>query len=352
MKRNYIVAAAVVAALANGAAFAQMGANGPTIAQVNAAAVPGTTINIAGSSAIKTALTATILANFCGGAANATIFQSTGSNTNFLGVSCVPNAATFPAGGTVNNPGSVYNIWIRYEGGSVSGYLPIVNTGFPIEEINGANVGGVSLSINGSSASNGTDDSFASTPTNLLNRVIPDIGIGDVEPAALVNNNYPTQYTTSVWGPNAATALFGTGSSPLVDEVYALFVNESSGFTETPLNLSTQTIQAILNHKITNWSNVYDVAGHQVATGSLTINIVNREQGSGSRAATDILLVGDGCGANGGTATIFNKSGATQFFSTSNVLAAANTASAGAITYATVDNDGSFANLTDRKSVV
>jgi ABC-type phosphate transport system substrate-binding protein len=143
--------------------------------------------------------------------------------------------------------------------------------------------------------------------------------------------------------------LFGLASKGLVDEVYALFVNESSGFTENPLNLSQQMVAAILTHQVTNWSQVVDVNGASVGSGAITI--VNREQGSGSRAATDILMVGDACGSagKGSGQTIFNKGGATgaaQYFSTGDVLTAANSI-AGSITYATIDNVGnaSYGNM-------
>jgi hypothetical protein len=320
------VAAAVAAVLSGGAAMAQ-----PTLSQITA--VPqANTINIMGSSAIKAALLSTIQNNFCGG--TYTNITSNGSNTNFLGVSCTP------ASGKATNAG-VYNVFIRYEGGSVSGYLPIVN-GVGVNEIQGSSLTSLTPTINGASTGNGTDDSFSVSAGGALVKVIPDMGIGDVEPKALINNNYPTAYSVSAWGPVNNAGLFGLSSSPLVNEVYALFVNESSGFTETPLNLTPQTVASILTHKVTNWSQVVDTAGNSVGSGNITI--VNREQGSGSRAATDILIAGDGCGSAGSTSTVFNKTNATQYFSTGDVLSAANSI-AGAITYATIDNNGSKANL-------
>lgn len=325
MIRTTTVAAAVAAVLAGGSAMAQ-----PTIAQINA--VPSAnTVNIMGSSAIKNALLADVQNNFCGGSGFTNI-TSNGTNTNFLGVSCTP------AAGQATN-GGIYNVWIRYEGGSVSGYLPIVN-GVGVNEISGPGLTANPITINGESTTNGTDDSFTVSAGGSLVKTIPDLGIGDVEPKALTGNNYPSAYVTSAWGPTNNAGLFGLASKGLVDEVYALFVNESSGFTENPLNLSLETVANILTHNasLTNWSQVLDVNGNSVGSGAITI--VNRETGSGSRAATDILMVGDGCGSAGKAATIFNKGGATaanQYFSTGDVLAAANSI-AGAITYATIDN--------------
>jgi ABC-type phosphate transport system substrate-binding protein len=315
------VAAAVAAVLSGGAAMAQ-----PSLSQIQAVQTGsgGTTINIMGSSAIKAALLSSIQNNFCGG--TFTNITSSGSNTNFLGVSCVP------ASGKSSHDGSVYNVFIRYEGGSVSGYLPIVN-GVGVNEISGPALTSLTPAINGASTGNGTDDSF----TGPLVKVLPDLGIGDVEPKALINNNYPTAYVQSAWGPANGPGMFALTSSPLVDEVYALFVNQSSGFTNgsAPLNLSTQTVANILNHKVTNWSQVVDITGTPVSSGE-NITIVNREAGSGSRAATDILIAGDACSSAGSTSTIFHGY-ATQYFSTGDVLTAAS-GIPGSITYATIDN--------------
>jgi hypothetical protein len=340
MNRTTTVAAAVAAVLAGGSAMAQ-----PSIAQINA--VPSAnTINIMGSSAIKAALLSSIENNFCGGS-GFTPITSNGTNGNFLGVSCTP------ASGQATN-GGIYNVWIRYEGGSVSGYLPIVN-GAPVNEISGPALTANPITINGVSTGNGADDSFSVSAGGALVKVIPDLAIGDVEPKALTGNNYPTAYSTAVWGPVNNGGMFSLASKGLVNEVYALFVNESSGFTENPLNLSLQTIENILTHNasLTNWSQVLDVNGNSVGSGPITI--VNREAGSGSRAATDILLVGDGCGSAGKSATLFNKGGATatnQYFSTGDVLAAANSV-AGAITYATIDNStGTQANKTPNMVMV
>jgi hypothetical protein len=344
MNRNVTIAAAVAAALYGGAAFAQQG---PTTAQITSSSA--VTLNIMGSSAIKGALLAALQNTFCGGVY--TNITSSGNDSNFLGVSCVPAVST------VAHPGSVYNIMVRYEGGSVTAYLPVVNNTFPLQEINPASltgsvnynnngtgpIGSLTLAINGDSTTNGADDSFQFSSGGSSTNVYPDLGIGDVEASALIGNNYPSAYLTSVYGPNNQSGLYNLKTSPLVDEVYALFVNENSSlFTETPLNLSLQTLEAILQRNVTNWSNVVDVAGNAVVSGSLAINLVNRETGSGSRAATDILIVGDGCGAAASTASIQNKGGNNSttnpaYFSTGDVLNAANSVP-GAISYGTIDN--------------
>jgi len=63
---------------------------------------------------------------------------------------------------------------------------------------------------------------------------------------------------------------------------------------------------------------------------------VNREQGSGSRTATDLYFTGDHCTIPLQT-RFRNPRRYGDYFSTGNVLAAANTIP-GAITYASIDN--------------
>ena len=319
MNRNYLVAAAVTAVLASGAASAQV-----SLATIQATP-RSNTVYIAGSSAIKAALLATIQNNFCGG--TFTNITSSGNNKNFLGVACTPNPAL------VSNPGGNYNVWLRYEGGSVAGYLPIVNN-VGINFISAAALTNLTPSINGEATTNGTNDSF----TGPLADAIPDLAIGDVEPQALIGNNYPAAYSTAVWGPNNQTGMFNLKSSGgIIDEVYALYVNQvGTVITEQPLNLTSETIAQILTGTIKNWSQVFDTAGNPVATGALAITVVNREQGSGSRAATDILLAGDKCGSAGKAVTLVDK-GPIDYFSGGDVLAAANLVPGG-ITYATIDN--------------
>jgi ABC-type phosphate transport system substrate-binding protein len=116
--------------------------------------------------------------------------------------------------------------------------------------------------------------------------------------------------------------------------VYGIFVNGAN--LESGMNLSTETLTAILTKKITNWTKVTDTAGRQVATVSTPIVVVNREQGSGSRTATDLLIVGDTCQTLQSTG-IKEPTTITDYFSTGDVLNAASSTN-GSITYATIDN--------------
>jgi hypothetical protein len=325
MNRTVTLAAAIAAALGAGTAYAAL----PSLTDIEAST---NNVFIAGSSAAKNAILGALVTNVCGGAANAFQFNSSG-NKNFFAVSCVPVAAANAANG------GVYNMFYRDEGGSVVGMLPIVNT----KKINqlslvAGTIGGCAASpcnipVTGTSSTNGIDDSFG--PAGTVATAPVDIGVADVEPAALTGNNYPTPYSTTVWGPVNNAGLVGLTGTQLFGEVYALFVNENStAFTENPLNLSLQTAQQILTHKIKNWSLVTDVAGNKVTSAPLAIQIVNREKGSGSRTATDLLIAGDSCTTAGGV--LFDTAGATDFFSTGDVLGAA-AAIPGSITYATID---------------
>jgi hypothetical protein len=346
MNFNVKLAAAIAAALGSGAAMAQSGV--PTLAAIEAAYTAGTTnVYIAGSSAAKNGVLTDIETNVCGGAGNYYLFQSggAGGNKNFFAISCTPVAAVNAA-----NAG-VYNIFYRDEGGSVSGMLPIVN-GINVNELaltaatitaNAcAAASPCTINVTGESTTNGADDSFG--PAGTLAKSVVDLGISDVEPAALIGQNYPVGYSTTVWGPVNQTGLVNLSGQQLFGEVYALFVNENSAlFNQNPLNISLQTAADIMQHKLTNWSLVPTIVtggGGLAASASLPITIVNREKGSGSRTATDLLIAGDVCRTGG--APLFDKANAVDYFSTSDLLAAANTV-AGAITYATIDQ--SAANL-------
>ena len=327
MNRIVTLAAAIAAVLGTGAAYATP----PSLADIESTT---NNIFIAGSSAAKNAVLGALETNVCGGAGNAFIFNSSG-NTNFFAVSCVPVAAASPA------HTGVYNFFYRDEGGSVVGMLPIVNTkainqlALTAGTIGGCGSSPCSITVTGTSSANGTTDTFG--PTGTVAKQFVDIGIADVEPAALIGANYPTPYSTTVWGPVNPSGLVNLPATQLFGEVYALMVNEGSTiFTENPLNLSLQTAQQILTHKIRDWSLVTDVNGNAVTSGPLAITIVNREKGSGSRTAADLLIAGDVCTTGGGS--LFDPGGAnpTDFFSTGDVLAAVGGVQGG-ITYATID---------------
>ena len=322
MNRNISIAAAIAAVLGTGTAFAQA-TNPPNLTQAAGAPVK---LYISGSSAAQAAVTAAAEVSLCGGILNS--LAITGSpNANFLAFSCAPASGTAGADGN-----TYYTVYYRTEGGSVTGALPIVNN-VQLNELDltnanitcststaSANLGQsvCTATVSGTSAANGIDDSFS----GAITKVFTNLGIMDVEPSALVGNNYPTAYLASAWGPNAESTLGSTVGTQLFDQVFGIYVNEKSGtastiFTENPLNLSTETVANILNHKIRNWNLVTDVSGQLVANASLPITIVNREQGSGSRTTIDLLVMGDTCDA--GSSAISDPSGV-DYFATGDVL--------------------------------
>jgi hypothetical protein len=331
MNSNRKIAAAIAAVLGiGGAGIASAAA--PTLAQ--AQAVTTNVLYTSGSSAAKNAILGAIENDMCGGAANSLIFSSTG-DTNFFAVSCAPAASTGIVGA---NGTTVFNVYYRDEGGSVTGALPLVS-GSPIAQLNlaGATCAGnaCSVAVGGSSAANGTTDSFTGTTKQLSG-----MGVTDVEPGALIGDNYPTGYSVAAFGKASPAQLGSLSTTAVFQQVFGIFVN-STGL-HTPICLSTPAVQGLLTGAITDWSKVEDCLTHaKVASSSVPVTIVNREPGSGSRTATSIFWLNDECDP---TFTGVLEDQPTDYFSTGNVLAAAGTTT-GAITYASIDNIGSTANM-------
>ncbi len=363
MNRNLKVAAAVAAILSAGAVHAQTAIT-PTNAQ------NGVPLYIAGSSAAKNAILAVLETGsnlgtpvFCSGSSGYSVFSST-PDPNFFAVSCAPVAGTGIPGA---NGTTVYTVWYRAEGGSVTGALPII-TGSSINQLTlntnvAATSTGYTVTVGGNATGNGVDDSF----TNVFKAPV-QLGITDVEPGALVKNNYPSAYSTAAFGKASSSQLSNLGLSDgqvIFDQVFGVFVNTTgTGFTTaeqagngqaavtgTPsgLALSQQSIATILQGKVKNWDHV-PLAGSSTGaavtgTTSSTITVINREAGSGSRTASDIFFTQDHCSSTTSNTPIA-ETGGTDYFSTLDVLNAANT-TPGSITYASIDQAGSsFPNLT------
>jgi hypothetical protein len=335
MNRNAHIAAAIAAILGTAAGSGSAFATGavPTLAE---AASPDVSLYIAGSSAAKNAVLGALQTNLCGGASNALTITSS-PNTNFLAVSCRPGTVANPvAGGDGTKVFTVYN---RFEGGSVVGALPIANND-AVNQLDLSKTGSITCgattctaTVNGTSSANGTTDTF----TGAVSTHAVQMGILDVEPAALTGNNYPSPYNTANWGPVNPSGVAGLTSGVLFDQVFGIYVNTgTTAGIATPLNLSTQMVANILTKQVTDWSAVTDTGGNQVSSVSIPIVIVNREQGSGSRAATDQLIAGDVCQAGGAKIAEASKN-AVDFFSTGDVLNALNTVGGG-ISYASIDN--------------
>jgi ABC-type phosphate transport system substrate-binding protein len=348
MNSNTTIAAAIAAVLgtAAGSAFATAPGTATTPTQ---AASPTVSLYIAGSSAASAGVLSALESDLCG---DQYLLYSSTSNKNFFAVSCEP--ASGVAGTT--NATTVYTVWYRDEGGSVVGALPVV-TGYnpkqlDLTQLTGCATNPCTPTILGASTGNGTDDSF----TGALVSEPVQFGILDVEPSVFglaSEHNYPTAYSNTVWNPSnipiptVLSGLTNLASGSLFDEVYGIFVNNASlteggsaVSTSNPLKLSEAMVANILSKSVTNWSLVTDVTGNPVASGNVPIVIVNRETGSGSRAATDLLITGDACKSGGKVLSEQNVTGKSpvnvDYFATGDVLTAANTIT-GAITYATID---------------
>jgi hypothetical protein len=289
---------------------------------------------VSGASAARSAVLGAVEADVCGGASNALIINSTG-NTNFFAVSCAALAST---GITNANGTNVFTIYYRSEGGSVTGALPLV-TGSPIQQLNlngaSCNANICTVAVGGSGAANGTTDTFTGTTPHQSG-----LGVTDVEPGAFVGDNYPSEYSVAVYGKAAPSQLANLTQFSVFQQVYGIFVNKTG--LNTPICLTSEAVQGLLNNSITDWSKIEDCATHAlVASSSTPVTLVNLVPGAGSRAAASIYWLNDYCDP---AATGVVEDQTVDYFSTSNVLAAANT-TAGAVTYATIDAAGANANL-------
>jgi hypothetical protein len=357
MRSSTKIAAAVTGALAavgNGAAFA---GTPPTLAQAAGALAAGNALFIAGASTAEPGILSALETDLCGGSANALTVSSSYTNTNFFAVSCTVQAST-----GLSLAGSVATVFYRDEGGSVVGALPII-TGKSINQLNlgdTTNIPGCTgtpntciATVTGSSANNGISDSFGGAVTK--EPVL--LGVTDLEPGVFISDNYPSLYKTSVFGTATATAMVGLNSSAvtLFDQVFGVFVNTSSAnFASgvsgaSTVNIPKQVITNLLTGTITNWNNAQDTSGNALANSTgVPVAVVDREPGAGSRAAAALYFAQDECNVTVTAATSITdpSKGSSDYFSTGNVLSAANVTTGG-ITYASIDsfNRTSYPNL-------
>lgn len=354
MNRNTKIAAAIAAVLGSTVAASTSFAQ-PSPSQAQS---PNVALYISGSSAAKNAILGGLETGLC--AANSySLFSSTG-DTNFFAVSCVPGSGVAGANGT-----DVYTVWYRDEGGSVTGALPLVS-GSSINQLlltaTTSSASPYQVAVSGSSGTNGIDDSFGSG----VFKAVSNLGISDVEPGALIGDNYPSAYKTSVYGTATPAQLSALSHQTILDQIFSIAVNTNSsvfssaetagqgvaagatGFAS--LALSRETIAGLLDSSITDWSLTPDVNGNAVASSSFGVTIINREQGSGTRTSTSIFYMEDECNPTGGKQITESTAGTGDYFSTGNVLSAANTVP-GAITYTSIDQYGSGSSVTNLTAV-
>jgi ABC-type phosphate transport system substrate-binding protein len=325
---NVKIAAAVALAL-SGISAAQAAL--PTTA---ACAATTNDIYIAGSSAVQSALfTALAAGPFAANGPPA--YYKSSSNGNFQ-MLCGFDASN-----------ALVAVHYRAEGGSVVGALPLITpahairfldltaTGLPAAV---AFPGFATIPVAGSSAVNGTNDSWG--PANTIQHLV-DVGITDIEPSQFANANYPAAYDHAVFGGGASSANFTSlTTTALVDQVFGIFVN-TSGFngnaaTGQAVNLTRETVANILDGTITDWSQVPSATGGVVSTTSENIVLVNREAGSGTRTQASIYFLDYGCSQTN-RPVVNNPVSPAPAFATADALAAANTP--GGMTYAGIDNN-------------
>lgn len=304
----------------------------PTVTQCKG--TPADTLYIAGSSAAQPAFGSALATDLFGGSSFELTFKATNGNFEaFCGFAVSGNTAGITAGNLVV-------VHYRAEGGSVVGALPIAaSKTVKFLDLTNAAVTSTTVTTGGTSEANGPNDSW----TGPLTEHTVEVGVTDVEPAALVGSNYPTTYNTTVFGTATPAQLGGLAHTALFQEVYGLFVNTSGingGGTGQAINLTRNTVGAILAGSITDWSQVPSGTG-TVSSVAAPITVVNRESGSGTRTGAGIYFLNIGCSGN---ATINDPTPANDYYATSDALAAA-AGIPGSITYASIDNNGKQAAL-------
>jgi hypothetical protein len=325
MNKNLIIAAAVAAALGASAA-----------ANADSCSAPTYKLYVAGSSAAKASFQ-TALANDLF-VANSEVSYSS-SNGDFEAF-CGPVKSGNGAGLTALATAIAF---YRAEGGSVVGALPIVSgkaikfldlTGSGCNVAASPTVTGVPTTT-GSSATVGTTDGWGGCVTTHG----VEMGVTDLEPTVFYASagNYPTAYSTSVFGTANTTQLGALTIAPLFSQVFGIAVNTSGingGSTGQAVNLSKETVANILNGSYTDWSAVPSASGGAVSNVSAPITIINREAGSGTRTGASIYFLGDECTTFPAT---LSDPGPVDYYATSDELKAAGTVP-GSISYASIDN--------------
>ena len=331
---NLKIAAAVAVAI-GGHSLAEAS---PTVAACAGATAK---LYIAGSSAAQPAF-ATALANDLFDAGGETVISGSAGNFKaYCGAAKAGNGAGIATG-------TITTIYYRGEGGSVVGALPIVSgKAIKMLDISSAGCQVSSPAIGGTSATVGTTDGW----TGCVSNHVVEMGITDLEPTVFTPPNYPSGYSTAVFGSANKTQLGNLVSTPLFQQVFGIYVNTSGingGGTGQILNLSRETVANILNGSYTDWNAVPSASGGAVSSTSRSITVVNREAGSGTRTGASIYFLGTNCVTYPGTLSDPNP--ATDGYATGDVLATA-AATPGAITYASIDNSNASLALAQLSGV-
>jgi hypothetical protein len=326
MGKNTKIAYAVALALGTIAGAQATSAATPTVAQCK---TPNETLFVAGSSAAQGGFGNALNTDAFGGA-GITFSATNGNFKAYCGISANTHVAPI---------GDVVVVHYRAEGGSVVGALPIVS-GKPIKflDLTNAAVTGTTVTTGGTSGTSGTTDAW----TGPLTEHTVEVGVTDVEPGQFVVANYPSSYSTAVFGSASPSQLAGLTKTVLFDQVFGLFVNTTGfngGGSGQAVNLGRSTVANILTGTYTDWSQVPNsttTPGSTVSSTAAPIVVVNREAGSGTRTGASIYFLNYNCPQQ---STPIAETGAPDGYQTADVLTTAES-TPGAITYASIDNAG------------
>jgi hypothetical protein len=335
---NTKIAAAI--ALALGTGMAAQGAHAAA-ATADQCAAATNVLYVAGSSAAQQAFATALTADLFDANGETTLSPTSSAtfNGNFKAY-----CGFAKAGNTANiATGAVVNLYYRAEGGSVVGALPIAaNKPIKFLDLTAAGCNVAAPAVTGLSKNVGTTDGW----TGCVTTHAVEMGITDVEPGLFNGTNYPSAYSTTVFGSATQTQLAALAPTPLFQQVFGLFVNTNTlngGSTGQAIDLTHETAASILSGAYGDWSAVPTSTGAKVSSNSVPITIVNREAGSGSRTGATIFFLGVGCSKFPGL--LLDGAATADGFATGDVLATAATTN-GAITYASIDNSAKQANLT------
>jgi ABC-type phosphate transport system substrate-binding protein len=334
--RNYSkIAAAVAVALGSGSVLA---AN-PTWTD---------TLNIAGSSALRDAVSNELSTVLCTAGTFTAFTAAKGAggsfdSPDFRAFTCTLKAALpAPLGGTAvivyyrSEGGSIFGVFgnsaFNSPGpGGVGGSLQInrLNIG-PSGGTECADSGAVVLGVTQPTAANVEADNQQTLNSSCVVKDTVQLGFSDVEPAAFVGTNYGSEYTFINYPQPTVTQLNSLSKGTMIGQAFGAIVSNAggtSGFANasgfSTAGLTSQELATIFSGNTTDWSNVPS-AKAVGATAPAPITVCRREPGSGTQTIASTHFLHTNCGATGGGLPFVSvsKAGLTvnEGFATSDVL--------------------------------
>jgi hypothetical protein len=276
--RNFKIAAGVAAILGASSAF---GLAPGTATQLN--------LTIAGSSAFRDAFKTEFTGGgYCAAGTLDNFVAATANLPDFRAYSCqLASAAPVPS----TDFGKTVTVWYRSEAGSIMGVGPLVkNVNIGRLDISAANCTGASPNwvcpVNGY---NTTTDAA----TSGLTYTKVQLGVSDVEPAALTGENWGGQFTYLGADPGAPFVKSNISSKPVIAQVFSVVLS-NAGPTAGVTNLRRQDITSIFSGAYSDWSQVPNAAGTGVLPAG-PITVCRRDTGSGTQTSASIYFNGYGC---------------------------------------------------------